>query len=599
MVDSYSRRGRVFANGNWSIWLAIAFILVMLSFRSVDIFSGTLPDNDDLLRLQQVRDLMAGQNWFDVDQARMLTPEGGEMHWSRLPDIFLSAVIFVARPFIGQSHAESLAAVLWPLTLLCWTLIAFTSALQRLGVKRAGQLAALVFFATSTAIYNFWPGRIDHHNFVVALTITAFAALLSPRLSARSGIVAAACIAAMISVAIESLPYAGGLILALGLFWIIRGHLEATRLAAFGLALSGFALVFYFGDAPGFGAVRAVCDAYGNAHLAGLISGGCLLAGLGMFGGALDSWPKRLSAGVGAGGLTIVIGVLVDPACLNDPYAAVPEQVKLAWLSAVGEARSLFYVWITDRSHAVMQFGFVLTGLFAAGLMFWAAPQGQKVSRAALGVLLFISALATIWQIRGTTFSHVFAAMAAGWLFGYLFSGWHKRRGSTAALVLFIGTICVSPMTWKVLSQAFEQDPQVGAITLVDNSVCLNPAHYAALPDQPRMRVLSPIDLGNSVMVRSPHSVFAGPYHRNIQGIDRVTDLFLGATEQAHAKLVAIGADHLLYCRGLGETVRYARLRPEGFASDMEAGRVPAWLIPIGDIDNSEQAVVLYQILVD
>lgn len=136
MTDSYFSRRGIFANGQWSLFLVAGLILLMLAMRAVDVFEGTVPDNDDLLRLQQVRDLIAGQAWFNVDQARMLTPEGGEMHWSRLPDIFLASIIYVTQPLLGQTHAEMLAMSVWPLVLLTWTLAMLVTVLRRLG--RAG-----------------------------------------------------------------------------------------------------------------------------------------------------------------------------------------------------------------------------------------------------------------------------------------------------------------------------------------------------------------------------------------------------------------------------------------------------------------------------
>ena len=55
------------------------------------------PDTDDAMRLVQVRDLLAGQGWFDMVQHRLMPPEGASMHWSRLVDAPLAALI-------GQFH---------------------------------------------------------------------------------------------------------------------------------------------------------------------------------------------------------------------------------------------------------------------------------------------------------------------------------------------------------------------------------------------------------------------------------------------------------------------------------------------------------------
>ena len=60
------------------------------AFATLDASGG---DNDSLLRLVQVRDLLGGQGWFDLHQYRM-GPEGGfVMHWSRLVDAPIAAII--------------------------------------------------------------------------------------------------------------------------------------------------------------------------------------------------------------------------------------------------------------------------------------------------------------------------------------------------------------------------------------------------------------------------------------------------------------------------------------------------------------------------
>lgn len=584
---------------NWPVLAVSAFIILMLALRAGDIFAGTMPDNDDMMRLQQVRDLMAGQNWFNVDQTRLITPEGGQMHWSRLPDIFLSTIIFITRPLLGQANAEALAATLWPLTLLGVALASIAMILRRIGAGLAGQIAGLVFFTLSAAIYNFWPGRIDHHNLVVTLTLVGLAAAMSPRMSLRSGIVAAICIGAMLSVAIESLPYAGGLILTFGLYWIVRGHQEASRLVVFGLTLSGMAALFYLLDAPGLGMRRAVCDAYGSSHFAGLVGGGLVLAGLGSFGGGLETWWQRLVAGALSGLAILGLIVLVNPACLGDPYANVSEQVRLAWLSAVGEARTLPRVWADEPARVVWQFGFILAALGGLVVMLVQAPQGGRMARTALAIMMVLSGLATVWQIRGVTFSHVFAALVAGWVVGVLFDRWRARRGVGPVLALAAGALLVSPTSWKSLSGQFERAEPQATDGRGYGEVCRDPAAYVALDSAPRKAIFSPIDLGTSILLRTPHSIFAAPYHRNVQGIDLVTDVFMGPTNTARAKMLAMGADHMVYCRGLVETTRYGDLRPDGFAAALNRDEIPDWLEPVDSLSETDGTVRLYRIKSD
>jgi hypothetical protein len=45
---------------------------------------------DDAMHRVEVRDFLAGQNWFDLTQYRLNPPAGVVMHWSRLVDLPLA-----------------------------------------------------------------------------------------------------------------------------------------------------------------------------------------------------------------------------------------------------------------------------------------------------------------------------------------------------------------------------------------------------------------------------------------------------------------------------------------------------------------------------
>src|SRR5579872_6829055 len=64
---------------------------------------------DDAMRLAQVRDLLAGQSWYDLTQWRMNVPFGLPMHWSRLIDAPIAGLILLFRQFLAPQPAETLA----------------------------------------------------------------------------------------------------------------------------------------------------------------------------------------------------------------------------------------------------------------------------------------------------------------------------------------------------------------------------------------------------------------------------------------------------------------------------------------------------------
>ena len=54
---------------------------------------GLYVDTDDAMRMVQVRDWLAGQGWYDLRALRLDPPAGTLMHWSRVVDLPLAALI--------------------------------------------------------------------------------------------------------------------------------------------------------------------------------------------------------------------------------------------------------------------------------------------------------------------------------------------------------------------------------------------------------------------------------------------------------------------------------------------------------------------------
>ena len=436
MSDSPQTRYGAVQRSTWLLSSIAGLVLFILCLKISSLWAGEMPDADDLLRLQQVRDLINGQNWYNVDQTRFLTPEGGALHWSRIPDLFLVTLITLATPVLGQEHAEYLAILIWPLALLAVSFAVFIISLRRLGIGILGQALGLIFLATSSVIYNFWPGRIDHHNVVSLAILTGFCALISPRMTPRAGLIAGIAICLALTIAVESLPYATTLIGLFGLFWVVRGHQEAGRITALGIGLIVASTVFMVFDAPGWGPKRHICDAFSYAHWTGLLVGGSGLVLLGVFAGAAQNVTTRLGLGTLVGVLSLACLAWVNPACLGDPYADVSELVRSGWLSKVGEARTLSVLWSDDPARTILQFGFTVASLIATLLMLVFAPTDQRLNRIGLATLMLLATLATIWQIRGVTFSHLFGVMAAAWLVSVGFTYWQQNSGVPALLVL-------------------------------------------------------------------------------------------------------------------------------------------------------------------
>ncbi len=585
---------------DWRPSLAfMGLVLIVLLGKAGEIWTGILPGNDDMMRLAQVRDLIAGQGWYDVDQSRFLTPEGGAMHWSRIPDLFMGWIIVAFTPLLGQTQAEYVAVMAWPLGLLMATMASVVVIMKRLGAGTVGAALALVFFVLSKSVYQFWPGRIDHHGLQLTLTVIALAALFAPRASRTAGAVAGFAIAAMLSVAMESLPYAAALVAAAGVMWIVRGNDERGRLGTFGTALAAGGTLAWLFDAPGPFGDRLICDAYGAFHYIALIIGGVGLLLLARYGSVFPDWRKRLTTALAMGVLTLSGAIAAQPQCLGSPYGMVPPEVVTGWMSSVGEARHIGRVWLDSPATALADMGYILAGLIAALVLLRNAPAGQRLNWMIVIVLIGLSGAVTAWQIRGSLFAHLFASLAVGALAAGAFERWRQSRGAPMLLQFAAVAFLLSPPFLTSVAQAVTPPGAPAAVNedgVLYADLCRAPEALAPLASQPQGRVFSPIDLGPSILLHTPHAVFAGPYHRNGEGILRITSTLQAPPEQAWTALDAAGADYFVYCPGLNETRRYAGLVPGGLADRLDRGEVPAWLEPLPAAASPDGALVVYKV---
>lgn len=570
-----------------------ALIFLMLQYSGGS--AGALAGSDDMMRLQQVRDLLAGQDWYVVDQRRMLTPEGGAMHWSRLPDIVLALLILILKPLMGISGAETAAIIIWPLMLFGAVSAGLVALLRNLGAtSSAGALCIIVFFF-SAAIYQYSPGRIDHHGLVAALVIVSLACLMSSRQPVKTGALAGLCVAAMLSIAIESLPFVAGVSASAAVLWVYGGASERLRMATFGVALAVGAGALFILDAPGLGVARAMCDAFGTVHLMAAVIGGLGLLALSGLSDRLHTLLARWGATIFVGGVVIGLALLVAPHCLGNPYASLSPDVTANWLNTIGEARSIGAAFSQAPAQAIMHFGFILAGLLAGGIAIFMTEGKARIQWSLLLTLLIGAALLTAWQARGAVFAHLIASVPVAWLLGKLFDTYRREGGVGPLLKMAIAAMLLMPLGWEILGNSVSAALTGDAV--VTRKSCGDARALSALNAYPTSHIFTTIDLGPKVIVSTPHYVFAGPYHRNPKGITRIVAAFVGPLAAAEQIVKGAGADYLLYCVGAPETDRYARYAPDGLAANLNQVKIPEWLEHVDDFGNSDAGYVLYRVL--
>ena len=246
-------------------------------------------DNDSLLRLVEVRDLIGGQGWFDLHQYRMGPPGGFVMHWSRLVDAPIAAIVLAVSAVSGKlATGEAAALMVWP-TLLMAAALTFMLRIVRAVGDDWALLPALIICAAALHFGGvFAPGDIDHHNFQLTLTLAAMTALITGR-SYVAGIAAGAACAAMLAVGMETLPYVAVAGLTASATYLLGGRPAAAKAAGFGIGLAGGGLFAFMATVPAGSWLAPQCDAYSLPQFAVAVMSGL---GLAAAAGASALWPQ-------------------------------------------------------------------------------------------------------------------------------------------------------------------------------------------------------------------------------------------------------------------------------------------------------------------
>jgi hypothetical protein len=318
---------------------------VALALAAPSINSGVFDamSTDDAMRLVEVNDLIAGQGWFDLIQPR-LDPPGSLMHWSRVIDVPLAALILMLRPLAGTAGAEAITLFVWPTLLFGAALLLVAAIAKRMSDdvnQPAVRLAAIVLAALSVpALIHFRAGAIDHHNFQIVLLLCFLFLTLGIERSSVDASLAGFSAALSLAIGLEMLPaIATACVAILGLL-IWRGRLVSRQVCTFGAALTGSSLLLAALLLPAHSLGTPVCDAFGGPFLLLIAGGGGSL----MIVAGVAAWQPELGARVAAAAVTGLILLAaffkLFPGCLASPYAMVDPLVASLWLDQVAETMS-------------------------------------------------------------------------------------------------------------------------------------------------------------------------------------------------------------------------------------------------------------------
>lgn len=559
--------------------LATLIILTLQAASGFKTLSDIGSDNDSLMRLVEVRDLIAGQGWFDLHQYRMGPAGGFVMHWSRLVDAPIAVIILAVAAVTGsQAAGETAAMIVWPLALYGVALFLLLRITRRLAGDEA-TFPALIIGATTLHFTGiFVPGALDHHNIQLVLTLATVLSLLKASPENRSAWWAGIFAMLMLAIGMETAPFVAVAGLFVAAWFLLEGEEASSVAVGFGIAFAATSAAVLVTTVPSGEWADTHCDAFSVAQFVAGALGGAGLAVIAATPTLKNSLAKRALSLAVLGGVVAGVALVFFPQCLDDPYSGVGSVLRTYWLDSVGEAQPLWSILAKEPETAPGHYFTVLIALVVLALRM--RRNGLRREELLVGLFLATAFAVSIWQLRGSRFSVPLACVPlAIWV-----AEWRRRSqvepGLGSSLKLVGAWLASLNVAWMMAALAvwFAFSPQGVSEAAAVVEKCQKGEDYAELAAMPPQGVLVISNLGAPVLRYTSHRVLAGPYHRNIEGNLAVLDAFVGpagaAAEIARRNDLALVA----LCRGNGESKFFAARARDGLMAALLEGKTPAWL---------------------
>jgi hypothetical protein len=556
-----------------AVWLATT-VLSLIGHRD-DIQPLYFSDPDDAMRLAQVRDFLAGQNWFDVSQHRANPPWGGPMHWSRLVDLPIAGSILLLRPFLG-SHLAEVGAVLIVPALTLAALLAALYAASRKVLNRTGAVLSCALFAISPAVLlQFAAMRIDHHGWQIVLAAASLAGVLKAN-QRHGGAVAGLGMAVSLTISAEGFPLA----LLIGAVMAWRYLLDAKewrRICCYGWVLCGASTVLLLLTHGWAGSLVPYCDAVSPVYLVPLAVAPCVMSATYLGARAADRRSRLLAVGLAAAAAISTFAV-TGKHCLAGPFGGLDPQLRQFWYEAVVEGLP---IWKQTQATVI---AIVIPSLLGSVGYVLAILRETNASRKRDWITLLVltagATLLSIFVMRTMAVAHVLAVPGNAWLIiaahkrARSFNGAALRVPATAASLILLVPIVAECTTWALLpkGERASAEPPYTLSELKTDIVTLDRLPPATL--------FAPIDISPDILLLTRHSIIGTGHHRNAAGMKLVIGGFVAAPEQARVTVQSTSANYLVVVRS-PEMERYRVAAPQGLAARLLADEPPNWLRPV------------------
>lgn len=565
----------------WLIAVSVQFATQWPAIAGLD-----LSDPDDAMRMVQVRDLLAGQGWWDLHQYRVNPSDGGVlMHWSRLVDAPIAAAILLLRPLIGQPAAEHLVMATWPSIMAAILFVTGALAFRNLTDRRIAIGAPILMAASAPLMGQFRPLHIDHHGWQILLATLILWQAIRPA-SRQAGVVAGLAAAALLAVSIEGLPIVTIFVGVAAIRWALHGRDEDFgRLIGMTASLAVGTLAFQLAtrDPARFGDIW--CDALSLPYIAAFAV--AVLPLLATTARAPRSMPVRFAV-LGIAGLSAAAAlVLVAPQCASGPFASLDPIVARFWYSHILEGQP---AWLSGASMTTAMIVPPLLGIVGSAMAWRAAVDAaDRRQWAVILVALTGATIVAVLVLRAAATAHVFAVPGCVWL---TVRAWTRARSidsmplrlvATAGSIATLPAVAAGLSAW-VLHEVSPEMKSIDAARFPDAEVdqmCLKGDVVRKLNALPQGTVLSPLDLGAPMLFWTHHRMVATGHHRNNKAMADAIAAFVGTAAEAEPLVRRREATLIVVCRTAFDFEFYRSAGKNSLAQQLEDGHPPAWLEPV------------------
>lgn len=576
-----------------ALFFSLALVVLVALVTLPQFFSGRYfgidLDPDSNTRLQQVRDLLAGQNWYDLTLKRLGVDGGTNMHWSRLADLGPAALLWLFSLFLEQAQSETAVTIVYPLLLIMPLAFALMWTTNRIiDGKLTTQMClavGVVAIQLEILLVHFVPGNLDHHNLQIIALLVFLGSCCGIR-DFRSGLIGALGLIGGVTVGLDGVPAIIATIAILGCLWLWNPKAETQFLSGLGAGIIGLSLVSAVIFIPRPLSLQW-CDSW-------TVPVSAIMMGLGGFLLAASAMGERIQNRWILGAIAIVLGcallgglLLQFPAC-RQPLPLSDPLIQLYWMSLGSENASLTmlyksnpaflaifapvilalcaYVVAVQRKWLLIQNSIPLMGAFIASILLSCFYMRGMSMMSAILVPLLAGILTQI-----VSNSKTLVARLSAWL---VFA--------PSASLLLVGGV----LEWAAPKSEVQIETRSASQTSERNYACVVKSDLAKIRALPLGTIISPFGLTEYLLRYTNLQVAFAGYHRAYRSNLDIMRWLVDTPAHAHQAFQQHKVRYLTICPTSGQQVKMATDYPNSLIAAALGSRVPTWLKPVVQLQD-------------